>query len=107
MPPWHTISRNEVESGADRWRSAPHRPHHAGGTAFCRRELTRLAIVVITKVPTMMPSESGVEISGTDRCSPPLMNGRVFSCNACSTNLTPMKARMNAVSYTHLTLPTM
>ena len=37
-----------------------------------------------------------VGISGTGTCSPPLMNGSSFSCSACRTSFTPMKARMNA-----------
>ena len=52
-------------------------------------------MVVITRVPTITPSDSGVEISGTLMCSPPLMNDSVFSCRACNTSLMPMKPRMN------------
>ena len=29
-------------------------------------------------------------------CSPPLMNGSVFSCSASMTSFTPMKARITA-----------
>ena len=58
--------------------------------------LSSEAVTVTARIPAMTPRESRVGTSGTGRCSPPLMKGRLFSCRACRISFTPMNPRMAA-----------
>ena len=51
----------------------------------------------------MTHSDRTMPIVGTGTGCPPLMNGRVFSCRASSTSLTPMKPRITDRPYDRYT----
>ena len=60
-------------------------------------DLIRLATGVPPRMTTIAPSETEIGMSGTAWTgSPPLMNGRLFSCSACNISLTPMNASSTA-----------